>query len=144
MLGVESGLVEGTGREDGILRNAASDMRRRRWRNWLESELYGRVVQGRLDELDEGMLGVKRMDIGRSEKRVLERAMRKYVLVEAAKPKLFFREENGKLASCILEIDVKRTLADLHQGHGHFASSRTLARAHGKIYWPSRANAIGR
>jgi len=64
-------------------------MRRRNWQKWLESGMYGKVVQARLDEQEDGILGVKRMDIGRSEKKVLERAMRRYVLVEAAEPKLF-------------------------------------------------------
>jgi len=70
--------------------------------------------------------------------------MRRYVLVEAAEPKLFYREKNGELASCVLESDIEKILVNLHEGHGHFASSITLARAHGKVYWPSRGNGIAR
>ena len=136
--GVEAGEV------DGFLRKAASDLRRRSWRKWLESGMYGKVVQARLDELEGGILGVKRMDMGKSERRILERTIRRYVLVESGEPKLFYREKNGELAGCVLEQDVEKVLTDLHEGHGHFASTITLARAHGKVYWPSRANDIAR
>lgn len=132
------------GQGNSILREAASDIRRRRWQKWLESAMYGGVVQARLDEMEDGMMGARKMDLGRSEKKVLERAMRRYVLVDSAEPKLFYREKNGELAGCVLEADVKRVLTDLHEGHGHFANNITLARAHGKVYWPSRANDIGR
>ena len=144
MLAAEKRVMETRADENGVLEKAAKDMRRRRWQKWLESDMYGTVVQARLDEIEAGVVGVKRMDLGRSQKKQLEREMRKYVLVEAVEPKLFFQEKNGELASCILEADVKRTLENLHEGHGHFASSVTLARAHGKVYWPSRAKDIGR
>ena len=143
-LAVEKKSVGEMGDANGFLREAASDMRRRNWQKWLESGMYGKVVQARLDEEEDGALGVKRMEMGRSEKKILERAMRRYVLVEAVDPKLFYREKNGELASCVLESDVEKVLTDLHEGHGHFASSITLARAHGKVYWPSRANDIAR
>ena len=140
------GTKEGQGADIGneSLRVAAADMRRRRWHRWLESSMYGAVVQARLDELEDGAIGAKRLDMGRSQRRALEREMRRYVLVDGNQPKLFFREKNGELASCVLEGDIERVLATLHEGHGHFATTITLGRAHGQVYWPTRARDIGR
>jgi len=84
------------------------------------------------------------MLLGQSERKRLQRMMRKYVLVNGEDPKLFFREKNGELASCVLEEDVSKVLQDLHAGHGHYVARITLGRAHGKVYWPSRAQDIGR
>jgi len=108
--------------------------------------MYGDVVEAKLDEEKDGMVGVRRLDMGRSQKRTLLREMRKYVIVEATEPKLFYtsREKNGELASCILETDVKKVLADLHEGHGHFAVNITRSCAHGKVFWPTRTTDIGR
>ena len=47
-------------------------------------------------------------------------------MADRIKPKLFFREKNGELATCILEDQVKNTLNQLHEGHGHFAGRITL------------------
>jgi len=105
--------------------------------------MYGTIVQARLGELEDGIMEAKQMEIGRSERRVLERNMRRYVMIDGREPGLFFRENNGELASCILEKNVRKVLNDLHEGHGHFASRITLGYAHGKVYWPSRANDIG-
>jgi len=130
--------------ESGSLLMAAQDMKWRRWRKWLESGMYGAVVQARLEELESGNFGAKQWEIGRSQRRALERAMRRYVMVDGTEPKLFFREKNNELATCILEEDVKDTLNQLHEGHGHFGARIALGRAHGKVYWPSRAVDIGR
>ena len=132
-----------TGESPGLAA-AAKDMRRRRWQKWLSSEMYGRIVEARLDELDNGWVGVKGGDLGRSKRRALEREIRRYVMVDGAEPRLFFRERNGELASCIKEEDVVRTLRNLHEGHGHFAVGITLGRAHGRVYWPLRARDISR
>jgi len=51
--------------------------------------------------------------------------------VDGSKAKLFFREKNGQLASCVLVKDVAVVLASLHEGHGHFANSITLGPAYG-------------
>ena len=135
----------GNGRGEGISwKKAVWDIRRRKWRKWLESRMYGDVVQAKLDEEEQGIVGVKRLDMGRSQRRALQREMRKYVMVEATEPKLFYREKNGELASCILETDVRKVLADLHEGHGHFAVNITRSHAHGKVFWPTRAKDIGR
>jgi len=101
------------------LEHAAKDVRRRRWKKWLESGMYGAVVQARLDQMDDGCVGAGRMELGRSQKKALEKAMRRYVLVDGTEVKHFFREKNGELASCVLEKDVSGVLTSLHEGHGH-------------------------
>jgi hypothetical protein len=106
--------------------------------------MYGAIVQARLEELEEGVIGTKRMEMGRSARKALERAMRRYVMVDGFEAKLFYREKNGELAGCVLEEEVEAALTNLHEGHGHFATSITLGRAHGNVYWPSRAYDIGR
>jgi len=63
--------------ENRQLAEAAKDIRRRRWKAWLKSEMYGTIVQARLDELDNGVFGAKGMDLGRSKRKIVERAMRK-------------------------------------------------------------------
>lgn len=123
---------------------AARDMRWRRWRKWLESGMYGAIVRARLEEWEGGSIGGKTLEMGRSQRRAFEKTIRRYILVDGAEPRLFFREKNGELATCILEGEVKATLNQLHEGHGHFAARITLGRAHGKVYWPSRAFDIGR
>ena len=84
------------------------------------------------------------MELGRSQRKSLEKAMRRYVLVDGREAKLFFREKNGELASCLLENNVPAVLASLHEGHGYFANGITLGRAYGRVYWPSRAYDVGR
>ena len=130
--------------ESNLLLMAVQDMKWRRWKIWLESEMYGAIVQARLEELEGGSIGAKNLEMGRSQRRALERTMRHYVMIKGTKPKLFFREKNGELATCILEDEVKLVLNQLHEGHGHFAARITLGRACGKVYWPSRALDIGR
>jgi len=127
-----------------VLEVAAMDLRRRRWREWLESKMYGAIVQARLDEIETGKVGAGRMDLGRSAKKALERLMRRYILMDSMEPRLFFREKNGELASCVLEKDIAKVLISLHEEHGHFATRITLGRAHGRVYWPTRAGDIGR
>ena len=82
------------------------------------------------------------MNLGRNERKMLGRLMRKYVTVDGKETKLFFRERDGQLASCVLEGEVEKTLHILHEGHGHFATKVSMGRAHGKYYWPSRAKDI--
>jgi len=110
-------------------RKAVGDIKRRKWRKWLESRMNGDVVQAKLDEEEDSMLRVRRLDMRRSQKCALMREMRTYVMVEGTERKLFYREKNSELASCILETDVKKVLADLHEGHGHLAVNITRSRA---------------
>ena len=51
---------------------AAQNMRWRRWRKWLESEMYGAIVQAWLEELEGGSFGAKNLEMGRSQRRALE------------------------------------------------------------------------
>jgi len=105
--------------------------------------MYGAIVQVRLEELEGGTVSGKKLEMGRSQRRTFEKALRRYVVVDGSEPRLFFREKNGELATCILEGEVKVVLTQLHEGHGYFAGWITLGRAHGKVYWPSRACDIG-
>ena len=107
------------------LLKVAKDMMWRRWEKWLQSGMYEMVVQARLEEW-EGEIGCRRMILGQSKRKRLQRTMRKYVRVDRVDPKLFYREKNGELASCVLEEDVSKVLRDLHEGHGHCAARITL------------------
>lgn len=118
--------MDGGQEKENALVKAANDMRRRSWKRWLESGMYGAIVQARLDELETGVVGVGKLKLGRSQKRALERAMRRYVLIDGAEPRLFYRERNGELASCVLEEDIGKVLTSLHEGHGNFAVGITL------------------
>jgi len=74
---------------DQRLLKAASVMVRQRWERWLRSDMYGTIVQARLDEW-EGVIGSGRMVMGGCERKSLERAIRRYVLVDGVDPKLFY------------------------------------------------------
>ena len=130
-------------KESGGLIKAARDMKWRRWRKWLESGMYGAIIQVRLEELEGGGFSGKKLEMGRSQRRAFKKALRRYVLVDGAEPRLFFREKNRELATWILEGEVTAVLTQLHEGQGHFAGRITLGRAHGKVYWPSRTFDIG-
>ena len=125
-------------------RAAVADMRWERWHRWLESSMYGAVVRVRLNELEKGVIDVREGDMGRSQRRALEREMPRYVLVDGNQPRPFFDEKNTDLASCVREGGLKRVDATLGEGHGHFAMSITLGQAHGTVFWPSRVKDIGR
>jgi len=116
---------------------AAQDMKWRRWRKWLKSGMYVAIVQARLEELQGGTFGAKNLEMGRSQRKALERDMRRYVMVDGTEPKLFFREENGELATCIREDKIKEVLNQLHEGNRHFTTRITSGRGHGEVYWPS-------
>ena len=118
---------------------AARAMRRGRWERWLQSEFYGDVVRVKLDR-DKVR---EECDLGRSEWRALLNRAKRYMLVEGREVKLLWKEKDGQLALCVLEEDVERVLADLHDGHGHFAAGLTGGRAHGRFFWPTRQRDIG-
>jgi len=126
------------------LEHAAKNVWRRRWKKWLESGMSGAVMQARLDELDDGYVGAGWMELGRSQRKAQEKVMRRYLLVDGSEARLFFRENNGELASCVLENDVPVVLASLHEGHGYFTNGITLGRACEPVYWPSHAYNVGR
>ena len=106
---VESGGT-GAGTSKGVM-----EMRRKRWSKWLRSGMYGIVVDARLKEIELGRVGAEGMDLGRNERKMLGRLMRKYVMVDGKETKLFFRERDGQLASCVLEGEVEKILYTLHE-----------------------------
>jgi len=105
--------------------------------------MYGKVVQGRGDEMDEGVMGIERMYLGSSDRLVLENMMRRYVVVEAAEPRQCFSGKDRELANCVREENIMRRLANLHEGHVHFPNNITLAQPPGKVYWLLRARDMG-
>ena len=115
------------------------ELKRDKWRKWLDSRFYGGIIRAKLDEL----LAKEEMDLGRNEWRALVNKARRYVMVEGKEGKLIWREKDGQLALCELEGEVGRVLERLHDGHGHFAAGITEGRAHGRYYWPSRQRDIG-
>ena len=127
------------------LQRMASDLRWRKWEQWLKSDFYGKMVQLRLEEMDKGLANVvRRLDVGRNERKMLMWWMRRFVMAEGANVGLFYREGDGQLSSCILEKDVARVLMELHEEHGHFAAGVTKGRAHGRVYRPTRTRDIDR
>ena len=104
----------------------ARDLRWRTWERWLASAFYGQIVQLRLEERDGNMLSkMEKLGLGRNEWKVLERWMRRFVMVEGKELCLFYRERDGQLARYILEPEVRRVLHELHEEYGHFAAGVT-------------------
>jgi len=64
-------------KESGGLIKAARDMKWRRWRKWLESGMYGAIVQVRLEELEGGRVSEKKLEIGQSQRRAFKKALRR-------------------------------------------------------------------
>src|SRR5205085_6848324 len=81
-----------------------------------------------------GLIGPKE-DVGRNEMRVIARRARNFVLGEGTdweeNGRLFFREKDGRLATCVLEDQVEKVLMEAHDAHGHFAHGITAGRLHG-------------
>ena len=123
--GVEENGEDGGARER--LGAAAMDMKRRKWRRWIDSGFYGDVVRVKLI----GIAAGEEMDLGRSGWQALERRARRFWLVEGREPRLYWKEGDGQLALCVLEEEVEKVLRDLHDSHGHFAAGITAGRAHG-------------
>jgi len=139
------GEVVWEGNRSESLQEMASDLRWRKWEQWLSSKFYRRIVELRLHERDGNLRkGIEVLGLGRNERKVLERQMRRFVLVEGRETCLFYKERDGQLGRCVLESEVKRVLNELHEEHGHFAAGVTKGRAHGRVYWPSRARDIDR
>ena len=138
-------LVEEENREgigstrDSGLGEAARELKRTKWRRWLESGFYGKVVSLKLD----GVAAKEELDLGRSEWRALENRAKRYLMVEGRNARLIWKEKDGHLAACVLEDEVEKVLRDLHDGHGHFAAGITGGGAHGRYFWPTRQRDIG-
>ena len=83
--------------------------------------------------------------MGRQEKRKLRERAKRFVLGHGTgeyQP-LFYREEDGSLSHCVKNRDIERTLATIHDTHGHFSTGITAGRAYGRYYWPTRMRDIG-
>ena len=127
------------------LEAAAREIKRRKWRKWLDSGFYGGVVRVKL----EGVRAKEELDLGCNEwrtleQRTLEQRARRFVMVDGREARLFWREGDGQLAMCVLEGEVGKVLRDLQDGHVHFAAGLTAGRAHGQHFWPTRQKDIGR
>ena len=130
----------GVGDERESLEVAAREIKRRKWRKWMDSGFYGGIIRVKLD----GTGAMEELDLGWIEWKYLEQRARRYTMVEGRGTRLFWREVDGQLAFCMLEEELERVLRDLHDGHGHFMAGITAGRAHGKSCWPMRQKDIGR
>ena len=71
------------GNRNANLQGMASDLRWRIWERWLASALYGQIVHLRLEERDGNIRrSMEALGLGRNERKVLERHMRRFVIVE--------------------------------------------------------------
>jgi hypothetical protein len=112
-----------------------------KWRKWLESPFYRLIVLYLLG----GLKALVDEDVGRNNIRRIQRESQRYVLGESSsESRLFYREKNGELATCITEADVVPALGRLHDNHGHFSHGITTNNAVGKVYWPTRSMDVQR
>lgn len=122
------------------------EVQRSKWKKFLLSDMYRKIVLFKL----EGVRGLTdpAEDIGRNETKVIIRRARNFVLGEGTdyedSGKLFYLEKDGKMATCILEGQIDKALADAHDTHGHFTHGITAGRLHGTYYWPTRNADIAR
>jgi hypothetical protein len=111
------------------------------WKDWLAEKDYRLLILYKLG----GELGWQNEDLGRQEKRKLRERAKRFVMgcgVGEYQP-LFYREEDGSLSHCVKNRDIERTLATIHDTHGHFSTGITAGRAYGRYYWPTRMRDIG-
>lgn len=57
---------------------------------------------------------------------------------------LFYREKDGRLATCVVEGEITKVLEEAHDAHGHFSHAITAGRLHGNYYWPTRNADVAR
>jgi len=78
------------GNRSESLQGMVSDLRWRKWERWLSSKFYTQIFQLRLYETYGNLRnGIEVLGLGRNERNVLERQMRRFVLVEGMKTCLF-------------------------------------------------------
>ena len=82
MIGENKGEKEGIG--DMVLGEAAKEMKRRKWRKWLDSGFYGRIVRAKID----GLGAKEELDLGRNEWRALKNRARRYIMVDGKEGRL--------------------------------------------------------
>jgi transposase InsO family protein len=129
-------IPDGISGSTAAVNEGASWLRHDRWKDWIASPFYRKIVlyklRGELFFLDPSE------DIGRNEARAIRRKSHRYVMAEASKARLFYREKTGRLSVCVLETEVPKVCHSLHDVHGHFATGITVGRPYGEYYWPTR------
>jgi hypothetical protein len=121
---------------EGCSTEGASWLRHDRWKDWIASPFYRKVILYKLR--GEQFFLDPAEDIGRNEARAIRRKSHRYVMAEASAARLFYREKTGRLSMCVLETEVPKVCHSLHDVHGHFATGITVGRAYGEYYWPTR------
>ena len=147
--GLESPLGENEESDlrSGILEEGASVLRWARWKKFLLSDFYKKVVLFKLGGICE--LTKPEVDVGRNEARRIVRLADKFVLADSGgsqenSGRLFFKERDGSLAGCVVESEVGEVLRCMHDAHGHFAQGITAGRLFGRFYWPTRNADVAR
>lgn len=132
---------EGNGESNETLEYGAEVLRWEKWRKWLSSDFFRKVVLFKLGGIH--ALTRPEEDVGRNEARWIVKLAEKFVLADSGgkgedSGRLFFRERDGSLAACVVEEEVCEVLRNAHDAHGHFAQGITSGRLIGHFYWPSR------
>ena len=150
------GLVEGrrrgnasgeeeTDQGEEILEEGSSVLRWARWKKFLLSGFYKKVMLFKLGGIQE--LSRPAMDVGRNEMRHVVSIAERFALAEGSgddSGRLIFRERDGCLAGCVVENEVGDVLRSMHDTHGHFSQGITAGRLFGHYYRPSRNADIAR
>ena len=136
-----------TGEDSGdqLLEEGSSVLRWARWKKFLLSGFYRKVMLFKLGGIQE--LTKPAMDVGRNEARRIVKLAEKFVLAEGSgedSGRLFFKERDGCLAGCVVEDEVGEVLRSMHDMHGHFAQGITAGRIFGRFYWPTRNADVAR
>ena len=146
--------VRSVGRNEGdmeegsrVLEEGASVMKWRRWKKFLLSIFFRKVMLFKLGGISE--LTKPEVDIGRNEAKRIVKLGEKFVLAETGgggenSGRLFYRERDGSLAGCVVEEEVDEVLRSAHDAHGHFMHGITSGRLFGRYYWPTRNADVAR
>ena len=124
-----------------ILEEGAKVLRWERWKKWIGSDFFSKVVLFKLGGVSE--LTRPEEDVGRNEIRRIVRLADKFVLADSGgggenSGRLFYRERDGSLAGCVVEEEVELVLRNAHDARGHFVQGITFGRIYGRFYWPTR------
>lgn len=85
------------GKSRQALEQQARELKRRKWRKWLDSGFYEGIVRIKLDEI-----GVRdELDLGKNEWRALENRARRYIVADRNEARLVWKERDGQLAFCV-------------------------------------------
>lgn len=135
------------GESGRILEEGAKVLRWGRWKKWIGSNFFRKVVLFKLGGVSE--LTKPEEDVGRNEIRRIVKLADKFVLADSGgggenSGRLFYRERDGSLAGCVVEEEVELILRNAHDAHGHFAQGITSGRIYGNFYWPTRNHDVAR